>query len=104
MIWGWCLGILLDLTMRNRFLIKPQGSIEELDDNQGLVRCQNLFGMINDEQGYLFESHHHYTLALDLCRDAGWRYAETYILINLGISYTDLGDYKNALYISQPGA
>lgn len=78
-------------------LKKAAGVYQELDDNQGLVRCQNLFGMIYDEQGYLFESHHHYMLALDQCHEAGWRYAETYILINLGISYTDLGDYKNAL-------
>lgn len=79
-------------------LMKAAGVYQELGDNQGLVRCQNLFGMISDEQGRLSESHHHYTLALDLCREAGWRYAETYILINLGISYTDLGGYKNALH------
>ncbi len=35
-------------------------------------------------------------LALEVCRKVGLRYWETHILLNIGNSFFDLGDYKNA--------
>ena len=72
------------------------GAYESLADEQGIVRCYNLFGVIDYEMGNILESEQYYLRALDLCHSIGWRFAETHILFNIATTRFEFGDYDQS--------
>ncbi len=94
--------LLTDYRRAQRYLEKATISYEVVQDEQGQVRCYNLFGVIDYDLGHYAESEQYYVRALNLCREIGWRYAETHVLLNLGNTQFDLGSYdKGRAYLEQ---
>lgn len=69
---------------------------ETLNDQQGLINCQNAMGVISYARADYTKAITHYEKAQELCRQIGWRYAETRQLTNIGNNYFDLGNYELA--------
>ncbi len=75
---------------------------EALQDEQGIIRCYTLLGVVDGDLGYFTDSEANNLRALNLAHETGWRFAETYILVNLGGMQFELGEYtKGNDYLNQ---
>lgn len=76
------------------FLLQAKTIYTKLQDEQGLIRCLTLFGVVDNDLGYFAESEAYYLQALDRAHETGWRFAETYILVNIGGNKFETGDFE----------
>ncbi|MFN2137333.1 MAG: tetratricopeptide repeat protein [Candidatus Promineifilaceae bacterium] len=77
-----------------RLLDEALAIYKNLQDEQGLIRTLTLYGVLDNDLGRFTESEAYYQQALDLAHETGWRFAEVYILTNLGGTRFETGDFS----------